>query len=253
MRISVITVCLNARDTIEEALDSVQGQTYADTEHIVVDGASTDGTLELLEQRQAGIAKLISGKDKGLYYAMNKGIEAATGDYVGFLNSDDVYQDRGVLDRIANALRSGSWDSAHGDLVYVRQNDPARVVRYWKSKPYVSGMFEAGWHPAHPTLYVRRDLLRALGGFDTSYRYHADFDLMVRLFVAMKISSVYIPEVLVRMRTGGQSNRSIRNIYLGNRESYVVARRFGIASSPIWIARKFWVRATQFFNHPKPL
>jgi glycosyltransferase len=249
--ISVITVCLNARGTIEDALASVQRQTYAGKEHIVVDGASTDGTLDLIERRRAGIATLISEKDRGLYYAMNKGIAAATGDYIGFLNSDDVFQDDSVLERVAQALEGGRYDASHGDLVYVAQADPQRVQRYWKSRPFEPGMFEAGWHPAHPTLYVRRDILRELGGFDTSYRYHADFDLMVRLFVSRRISSVHLPEVLVRMRTGGQSNRSLRNIYRGNRESYEIARRFGVASSPLWVARKLGWRVGQFFRRPR--
>lgn len=252
MRISVITVCLNARDTIEEALVSVHRQTFAGKEHIVVDGASTDGTLEVIDRHRGGITTLISGKDRGLYYAMNKGIEAATGDYVGFLNADDIYQDDTVLERVAAALDSGNWDASHGDLVYVGQREPGKVLRYWKSRPYVPGMFEAGWHPAHPTLYVRRDILRELGGFNTDYRYHADFDLMVRLFIAKRISSVYLPQVLVRMRTGGQSNRSLRNIYRGNRESYVIARRFGVAKSPLWIPRKLGVRLLQFLKRPRP-
>lgn len=249
-RLSVITVCLNARDTIEDALVSIHGQTHVDKEHIVVDGASTDGTLDILERHRMGIDKVISGKDPGLYYAMNKGIEAATGDYVGFLNSDDFYQDNRVLERVATALGSGEWDSAHGDLVYVSQADPRRVLRYWKSKPYVPGMFEAGWHPAHPTLFVRRELLLEVGGFNTGYRFHADFDLMVRLFIAKRISSIYLPEVLVRMRTGGQSNRSIKNIYLGNRESYRIARQYGVAKSPLWIPKKLGLRVSQFFRRP---
>ena len=249
--ISVVTVCLNARDTIEEALASVHRQTYGAREHIVIDGASTDGTLERIERHRAGIATLVSEKDRGLYFAMNRGIEAATGDYVGFLNADDIYQDDTVLERIAASLDSGDWDASHGDLVYVSQADPEKVLRYWKSKPYVPGMFEAGWHPAHPTLYVRREILRELGGFNTSYRYHADFDLMVRLFVEKRISSVYLPQVLVRMRSGGHSNRSLRNIYRGNRESYAIARRFDVAKSPLWIPRKLGVRLLQFLKRPR--
>ena len=219
MKLSVVTVCLNARDTIAEAVESVRDQAYRDVEHVVVDGASDDGTLEVLEKYRNGISCLISEQDPGLYFAMNKGIDAATGDYLGFLNSDDVYSHPHALESIARALAASGAEAAHGDLVYVDRNDPSRVVRYWSSRPYVPGMFEAGWHPAHPTLFVKTKLLKEVGGFDTRYRYHADFDLMVRLFIERKISSVYIPEVLVRMRTGGQSTRSLRNIYRGNRET----------------------------------
>ena len=251
MKLSVVTVCLNSRDTIAEAVQSIHAQTHGEVEHIVVDGGSDDGTLEILEQHRAGISTLISEPDPGLYFAMNKGIEAATGDYVGFLNSDDVYHHDHVLERVANALGGSRPDAAHADLVYVERDNPTRVVRYWNSKPYVPGMFEAGWHPAHPTLFVKTQLLKDIGGFNTRYRYHADFDLMVRLFVDRKISSVYIPEILVRMRTGGQSTRSLRNIYKGNRESWEIARRFGIARSPLWIPRKLGYRVGQFFRRPK--
>jgi len=251
MKLSVVTVCLNARDTIAEAMESVHSQTYLDVEHIVVDGASGDGTLDILEQYRQGITTFISEPDAGLYFAMNKGIAAATGDYLGFLNSDDVYHHPRVLESVAKALTTSRADAAHADLVYVGRDDPSRIVRYWSSKPYTAGMFEAGWHPAHPTLFVKTQLLKAMGGFDTRYRYHADFDLMVRLFIERKISSAYIPEILVRMRTGGQSTRSLRNIYNGNRESWEIARRFGIGQTPMWMARKLGYRVGQYFRRPK--
>jgi glycosyltransferase involved in cell wall biosynthesis len=251
VKLSVVTVCLNARETIAEAVKSVHSQTFADVEHIVVDGASQDGTLEILEQYRSGITTLISERDRGLYFAMNKGIAAATGDYLGFLNSDDVYHNDRVLDSIATALSSSHAEATHADLVYVHRDDPSRIVRYWCSKPYVTGMFEAGWHPAHPTLFVKTQLLREMGGFDTRYRYHADFDLMVRLFVQRRISSVHIPEILVRMRTGGQSTRSLRNIYQGNRESLQIARRFNVGQTPVWVARKLSYRVGQYFRRPK--
>lgn len=251
MKLSVVTVCLNARDTIAEAVESVQSQVYGNVEHIVVDGASTDGTLEIIEKYQDGIHTLISERDSGLYFAMNKGIAAATGDYLGFLNSDDVYSHTHVLESVAQAFVDSQAEAAHGDLVYVNRSDPSRVMRYWNSSAYVPGMFERGWHPAHPTLFVKTELLREIGGFDTRYRYHADFDLMVRLFIERKISSVYVPEILVRMRTGGQSTSSLRNIFRGNRESWEIARRFGVARTPFWIARKLGYRVSQYFHRPK--
>jgi glycosyltransferase involved in cell wall biosynthesis len=228
----------------------VASQAGANVEHIVIDGLSTDGTAELLRSRRHQLAKLIVESDAGLYHAMNKGIAAATGDYLGFLNSDDVYANAEVLSKVARSLQARTLDAAHGDLLYVSGAEPDKVIRYWKSRQYRPGMFEAGWHPAHPTLFVRTGLLKELGGFDTSFRYHADFDLMVRLFVECRISSVHIPEVLVRMRTGGQSNRSIGNVIRGNRESYRIARRAGIADSPLWLARKLWYRLPQFMRRP---
>jgi glycosyltransferase involved in cell wall biosynthesis len=250
MRLSVITVCRNARGTINQALSSIHRQSYRPLEHIVVDGASTDGTLEVLRERQAGIAQLVSEPDNGLYHAMNKGIALATGDYLGFLNADDIYADAEALARIARALQAGNRDAAFGDLVYVRQDDPNAVVRYWRSGPYAAGRVERGWMPAHPTFFVRTALLRKLGGFDTRYRFQADYELMVRLFLKERISSAYIPEVLVRMRVGGHTNRSLRNVYLGNLEAHRACVDNGVHVSPFFVLLKMFSRLPQFFARP---
>jgi len=249
-KISVVTVSFNSARTIGSTLDIVAAQRNADFEHIVVDGASTDGTREIVQAFRPAVAHLISEPDQGLYDAMNKGIAAASGEYLGFLNSDDVYVSRDVLAKVAQALSGGAFDAAYGDLLYVSADDPDRIVRYWQSRSYHLDLFRKGWHPAHPTLFVRTQLLRELGGFDTEFRYHADFDLMARLFVERGISSTYIPEVLVHMRMGGQSNRSIANIVRGNRESYRIARRAGIAASPLWFLSKLAYRIPQFFRRP---
>lgn len=253
MRLSVITVCRNARGTIEQALSSVHRQSYRPLEHIVIDGASTDGTLDVLRARQAGIARLVSEPDPGLYHAMNKGIALATGDYLGFLNADDIYADAEVLARVAHVLQAGNCDAAYGDLVYVRQDDPIVVVRYWRSGPYAAGRVERGWMPAHPTFFVRTALLRKLGGFDTRYRFQADYELMVRLFLKERISSAYVPEVLVRMRVGGHTNRSLRNVYLGNLEAYRACVDNRVRVSPFFVLLKLLSRLPQFFARPPQL
>jgi glycosyltransferase involved in cell wall biosynthesis len=249
-RISVVTVCLNSVTTIAEALDSVALQAGVDIEHIVIDGASTDGTLELLESRRERIATLVSERDEGLYHAMNKGIALATGDVIGFLNADDAYADGQVLARIARAFGDAATEACYGDLVYVDKADPERIVRYWKSRPYRPGLVESGWMPAHPTFFVRTAILRELGGFDTRYRYQSDFELMIRLFAKRGLASAYIPEILVRMRAGGHSNRSIRNVVRGNFESWSAARAHGIATSPFWVAKKLSHRIGSFFARP---
>jgi len=251
MKLSVITVCLNSRATIAEAIASVHRQTHPDIEHIVIDGKSTDGTLDAIAPYRSRIAGLVSESDEGLYFAMNKGIALATGDYIGFLNADDIYVDDRVLSRVAGALDQGRVDSAYGDLVYVDAVDTSRVLRYWKSRPYRNGLVEAGWVPAHPTFFVRAAILKDIGGFDTRYRYQSDFEIMIRLFIDRRISSAYVPEVLVRMRTGGHTNRSLRNIIRGNLEAYSAARRHGIARSPFWILSKLYYRAVTFFLRPK--
>ena len=250
MHLSVITVCKNARDTIARALSSVHRQSYRPVEHIVVDGVSTDGTLDILGEHRVGIARLVSEPDDGLYYAMNKGISLATGDYLGFLNADDIYSDADVLAKIARALQSDPCDAAYGDLVYVPESDPNAVVRYWKSGPYAPGLVERGWMPAHPTFFARTELLRKLGGFNTRYRFQADYELMVRLFLKERISTAYVPEVLVRMRVGGHTNRSLRNVLLGNLEAYRACLDNGVRASPLFILHKLFSRLPKFFEHP---
>ncbi len=249
-RISVVTVSFNSVGTIAEALDSVASQTEAEVEHIVVDGASTDGTAEVLESRRSRLSKLVIEPDRGLYDAMNKGMAVATGDIIGYLNSDDVYADSDVLRKVARAFNDGNIDACYGDLVYVQKDDMSQVVRYWRSRTYSPGLVERGWMPAHPTFFVRRSILQKLGGFDIRYRYQSDYELMVRLFLKERISAVYIPEVLVRMRTGGHTNRSIRNIVKGNLEAYHACRENGIKVSPLFILQKMVSRLPQFFLRP---
>ena len=250
MDISIITVCLNSATTIGDALESVARQTFRQVEHIVVDGVSTDGTQDIVSGFTPKVGRLISEPDRGLYDAMNKGLTAASGDIIGYLNSDDVYADDDVLQKVARAFADGSIDACYGDLVYVRQDDMSRVVRYWCSRPYAPGLVERGWMPAHPTFFVRRSILQKVGGFDIRYHYQSDYELMVRLFLKEHISAVHIPEVLVRMRTGGHTNRSIQNIVKGNLEAYRACRENGIKVSPFFILQKMVSRLPQFFLRP---
>jgi glycosyltransferase involved in cell wall biosynthesis len=236
--------------TIEDTLSSVAAQNNAEFEHVIVDGASSDATLKTVREFTPKVARLISEPDRGLYDAMNKGMAAATGDIIGYLNSDDVYADSDVLQKVARVFADGSVDACYGDLVYVQQDDMSRVVRYWRSRPYLPGLIERGWMPAHPTFFVRRSILQELGGFNIRYRYHADFDLMVRLFLRKKIRSVYIPEILVRMRTGGRTNQSVRNIIRGNLESLDSLRSHGVAVTPMFFVGKLLSRVPQFVRRP---
>ena len=250
MHISIITVCLNSASTIGDALESVGKQTFREIEHIVVDGVSTDGTQKIVSDFTPNLARLISEPDRGLYDAMNKGMAVATGDIIGYLNSDDVFADSDVLQKVARVFADENVDACYGDLVYVRQDDMSRVVRYWRSRPYSPGLVERGWMPAHPTFFLRQSILQKLGGFDIRYRYQSDYELMVRLFLKERISAVYIPEVMVRMRTGGHTNRSIRNIVKGNLEAYRACRENGIKVSPLFILQKMMSRLPQYFLRP---
>lgn len=248
MKISIITVCFNAAATISDTLASVAKQSWQEREHVVVDGASTDGTREILERHRGQLSVLVSEHDDGLYHAMNKGIGLATGDFVGFLNSDDMFADEGSLGRIAEVLAPGDVDACYGDLVYVDSRDTSRVVRYWRSRPYAPGLVARGWMPAHPTFYIRRDILLAEGGFDLRYRFQSDYELMIRLFECRRIRVRYIPEVLVRMRTGGHTNRSVGNVVRGNLEAWRAWREHGLGRSPLFMVRKVMSRLPQFFD-----
>jgi glycosyltransferase involved in cell wall biosynthesis len=253
MKISIVTVALNAATTIEDTLRSVASQTYPNIEHIVIDGGSTDGTLEIVQRHRGRIATLISEPDRGIYDAMNKGIAAATGDIVGTLNADDFYVNEYVLENIARAFVDPDVGACYADLVYVDRRDINKVIRYWKSRPYADGLFEIGWLPAHPTFILRRALYQRYGGFDLRYRYQADFELTMRMLAVHKVRSVYLPEVIVKMRMGGVSNRSVWNVIKGNLEAYRACRRHGLKVTPLFISRKILSRLPQFFRRPPVL
>ncbi len=228
MKISVITATYNCRETIGDCLDSVVAQTHGDREHLVIDGASTDGTLALLQARRAGLADLVSEPDGGIYFGLNKGIARARGEVLGFLHGDDVFADAEVLARVAEAFADPGVMAVYGDLEYVSRTDPGRVVRHWRSRAFEPGLLRRGWMPPHPTLYLRRSVYARLGGFDTRYRIAADYDLMLRVLSQLPGRAVYLPRVLVRMRLGGESNRSLGSIARKSWEDYLALRRNGL-------------------------
>ena len=225
MKISVITAVYNRQQTVGQALDSVLSQSHPAVESIVIDGASTDGTLAVLEPYRASLGVLVSEPDLGIYDALNKGIRHATGEVVGFLHADDIFENSLVLTKVAAAFQDSSVDAVYGDLVYVRHDDISQVIRYWKSGLYDDDALSRGWMPPHPTLYVRRAVYDRLGGFDTRYRIAADYDTVLRFLAVGKIRAAYIPEVLVRMRAGGISNRSLKSIIRKSMEDVDVLRR----------------------------
>jgi glycosyltransferase involved in cell wall biosynthesis len=254
MKISVITVCYNSAATIADTLRSVAAQTHPDIEHIVIDGASKDGTADRVRAHTGApgghVVRLLSEPDNGIYDAMNKGLAMATGDVVGFLNADDMYESPAALAQIAAGFASPDIDGIYGDLVLVDATDTTRIVRYWRSCPYVTGMVPGGWMPPHPTLYVRRSMLAASGGFDTRYRLQSDFDLVLRLFEVMKLRSLYLPVTLVRMRMGGASTGSVRNIIKGNREAAASCARHGFGGGMTFMVRKMARKIPQYFARP---
>lgn len=252
-KISLVTVCFNSAATIEDTIKSVACQTCPDIEYIVVDGLSTDTTLEIVRRYDGVVTTLISERDKGLYDAMNKGIAHATGDIIGLINSDDVLADENVLAAVARAfVDNPGVDACYGDLCYVKSDDLTQTVRYWRSNPYRRGLIKKGWVPPHPTLYVRREVYERCGGFDLTYRIAADFELMMRFFEVHDIRSVYIPKVMVKMRLGGTTNRSLRNIFLQNMEIRRALKGRGISAPlPVYFFYKLQSRLMQFLRRPE--
>ena len=220
MKISVITVCYNSVTTLQDTLESVLRQTYPDVEYIVVDGASKDGTKELIEKyapKFSGRMKWISEPDQGIYDAMNKGIRMAEGDVIGFLNGDDYYQDNLVLEDIARAFALNRPDAVHGNLSYV--NSRRQVVRTWQGFPYRPGAFQKGWNPAHPTFYCTRRCFEQYGMFDPSIGSAADFELMLRFIEKHRISTHYLNHFMVFMRTGGSSTAGLSAVLRNTRQN----------------------------------
>ena len=247
MKISVITVCYNSAKTIAHTLRSVYEQTHNDIEHIIVDGGSKDETLALVAVGAIPGHVLISEKDKGIYDAMNKGLALATGEIIGFINADDFYPSSDVLSKVVATFEASDADACYSDLCYVQQDDISRIVRYWKSSIYKVGLFEKGWCPPHPTFFVRRGVYERLGGFNLDYKIAADAELMIRFLAAGRISSSYIPEVLVHMRLGGTTNRNLANIVKQNFEIRRGLLANGLCFSWLkFLGNKLWSRGLQF-------
>ncbi len=250
MKISIVTACYNSAATIRDTLRTIQMQTHQDIEHIVIDGGSTDGTLEILEQNRQHIAYLMSEPDKGLYDAMNKGISKATGDVIGLLNSDDLFADHLALSHVNQALADESVDACYGDLVYVNHNNINQVARYWKSSAYASHLFAKGWVPAHPTFYVKKRVHDQHGMlFNTDYKLAADYDVLLRLLFSHGIKTSYIPDVMIKMRLGGATNKSLKNIVNQNKEIMRILKKHQCPYSPTTLlCNKLATRVQQYLN-----
>ncbi len=218
MKVSIVTVVYNNETTIADAINSVLDQDYHDIEYIVVDGASKDGTMDIIKQYSNKISKVISEPDKGIYDAMNKGVALATGDVVGILNSDDFYLNSTVISSIVEKMISDGVDSVYGDLVYVDPVDTKVVKRYWQSGSFRRRRFLYGWMPPHPTFFVKSEIYEKHGLFNLSLRSAADYEFMLRVLYKYKISSSYLKEIVTVMRDGGNSNASIKNRIKGNNE-----------------------------------
>lgn len=218
MKISIITATFNSESTIESCLKSVLEQSYDDIEYIIIDNCSTDDTLNIVKQYEDKISRIISEPDKGIFDALNKGIKIASGDYIGFLHADDFYATNDVIEEVVNLLSIEKTDSLYGDLQYVSKLNEQKVIRNWKAGSFSIRKLLNGWMPPHPTFFVKRECYLKYGLFNLDYRIAADYELMLRFLGNHKLSTIYCPKVLVKMRTGGTSNKSLKNIIMKSKE-----------------------------------
>lgn len=246
LTLSVVTAVWNREATIAEAIESVAAQDYGHVEHVIQDGASRDGTLEVIRTTAGPNVSLESVRDGGIYDGINKGIARTTGDVVGLMHSDDLFAANDILSRVAEAFQDPGIDGVYGDLDYVAAEDTSRVIRKWRSGPYSPDRLRRGWMPPHPTLYLRRAVFDRWGLYDTSFRIAADYDAMLRYLVKGGIRLAYVPRVFVKMRVGGESNRSLAKIVQKSREDYRAIRGNGVGGLGTLAAKNF-SKIGQFF------
>ncbi len=264
MKISIITAVYNNKEHIESCINSITSQTYKDIEYIIIDGGSTDGTVETIKNYipPAGRQELktflpvvkvknlniISEKDNGIYDALNKGIKLATGDVIGLLHSDDLFYDEKVLEKIADLFKEKEVDSVYSDLVYVYKDNPDKVLRYWKAGEFNYSLLNRGWMPPHPTIFIKKKIYDESGGFNSSYKISSDYELVLRLLGKHKISTAYLPEVTIKMRAGGKSNKSIGNIYQKSSEDYRALKQNGFSFPAYTLFMKNLRKLPQFLK-----
>jgi glycosyltransferase involved in cell wall biosynthesis len=247
MKVSIITAAFNSSDTIKDTLQSIDAQSYNNIEHIIIDGLSTDNTIKIVERFKHNKI-ILSEKDNGIYDAMNKGIKKATGDIIGILNSDDLYVDNLVIKKIVNVFQEKKVDCVHAELYYVKKDNTNQIVRHWKSTDFIYGDFKKGWHPAHPTFFVRREIYEKYGLFNLNFQLAADFELMLRFLERYQITTAYLSEPIVRMRLGGATSKNIRNIIKQNFECYKAFKVNGIKVPSLYFLSRLLPKFKQFFH-----
>lgn len=246
MKISLITVVFNSQSTIERCIISVLRQKFNNFQYIVIDGGSTDATVDIINKYHDKIDFFVSEPDKGIYDAMNKGISVATGDVIGTLNADDFFAYDDVLDEVAGAFTSRHVDALFGNLDFL--DGEGKVVRKWRSGPYKPGLFNYGWMPPHPTFYCRRELFAKYGSYSLDFGSAADYELMLRFIHAHKVRVIYLDKIMIKMVMGGVSNRSLSNRLNALNNDLKAMRKNGIAFPLLTIICKPLRKISQFFS-----
>lgn len=271
MKVSLITVSYNSAKTIVDTIESVKAQTYENIEYIIVDGNSSDGTVDIVKQRlhskkdtsqdsakdvsqglsegakQGVVTTFLCERDNGIYDAMNKGVALATGDIIGVLNSDDFYCSNDVIEEVVRAFRENNTDCLYGDLNYVDSVNTTKILRKWRSGDYRKENFLKGWMPPHPTFFVRKSCYQKFGTFDTQFKSASDYELMLRLLFKESCSVIYLPKVMIHMRAGGVSNVSLKNRIRANREDRLAWKINGLKPKWFTLLRKPLSKLIQYF------
>ncbi len=248
MKVSIITVTYNSEKYLTDCIESVRKQTYNDIEHIIIDGKSTDNTVKIIHKYDKYISKWISETDKGMYDAINKGMSLATGEIIGVLNSDDMLASADVIMDIVACFDESGKDSLYGDLVYVAPNFPEKVMRYWKGIAYKRSRFNYGWMPAHPTFYIKKSVIEKFGNYENHYHSAADYEFMARYLYTHKVSSCYLPKMIVKMRTGGASNGNLYRRLRANRRDFLAMKKNKIPMAFLVSIMKPLIKLPQYKN-----
>lgn len=247
MKVTIITVVFNAERYLRDCIESVLAQDYQDIEYILIDGASTDGSLEIALDFKHRISKLLCEPDKGMYDALNKGIELATGEVIGILNADDILADKHVVRNLVAAFAEGAVDGVYGDLNYVAPDNVSQIQRKWRSSVAQPKDLALGWMPAHPTLYLKRELFNQFGGYSLDYGSAADYELMLRFLFKNKINTKYMSTLMVNMRSGGMSNQSMKHRYAAFLNDYAALKHNKIPFPLLALVLKKTRKIRQFF------
>ncbi len=246
MKVSIITCVLNNSKTIKDTIESVHSQIYIDKEHILIDGGSNDETLNIIEKNNNKNLNLFSSKDEGIYYAINKGINLCSGQIVGILHSDDFYNNEKVISDIVETFKKTNADLVYGDLEYVSKKSPHKIVRNWKAGKFNKFNLKKGWMPPHPTVFVKKDIFYKIGKYNTEYKISSDYDFLIRALSNESIKKQYIEKILVKMRVGGKSNKSIKNIINKSLEDFIIIKKNKIGGI-LTLLNKNYSKLHQFF------
>lgn len=248
MKVSIVTGTFNSEKYIEDCVASINNQDFKNIEHVIIDGASNDQTVEIIKSIPNRVEVLISEPDEGIYNAMNKGLKNCSGDILGILNSDDFYNANNVISTVVEEFEKTQADCVFGDLFYVEAENPDNIVRKWVTGPYKNNSFKTGWHPPHPSFFVKKEVYQKFGYFDEELSLAADFELMLRFIEKHKLKTSYIPQVMVRMRLGGATSKSLKNIIRGNKECLKAFKKNDISPSILYPIIRLTPKLKQFIS-----